>query len=80
MAEHSRRNDAMLYSEQMSSALTITSGWIAGLPKSGAVAVFQGRNQLGEVQPLVGPDQQVVGINEIPQLFGHELEQRGVPV
>ena len=35
MAEHSRRKEAMLYSEQISSALTITSGWIAGLPKSG---------------------------------------------
>ena len=34
-AEHSLRKDAMLYSEQMSSARTITSGWIAGLPKSG---------------------------------------------
>ena len=35
MAEHSLRKEAMLYNEQMSSALTITSGWIAGLPKSG---------------------------------------------
>ena len=35
MAEHNLRKDAMLYSDQMSSALTVTSGWIAGLPKSG---------------------------------------------
>ena len=35
MAERSLRKDAMLYSEQISSALTITSRWIAGLPKQG---------------------------------------------
>ena len=35
MAEHSRRKGATFYSEQISSALTITSGWMAGLPKSG---------------------------------------------
>ena len=35
MAAHSRRNDAMLYDEQTRGAITITSGWIAGLPKSG---------------------------------------------
>ena len=35
MAEHSLRKEAMLYREQTRRALTITSGWIAGLPKSG---------------------------------------------
>ena len=40
----------------------------------GAVALFQGRHQLGEVQSLVDPDQPVAGIDEIPQLPGGELE------
>ena len=35
IAKHSLRKDAMLCSEQISSAFTITSGWMAGLPKSG---------------------------------------------
>jgi hypothetical protein len=34
MARHRRRNEVMLYSAEMSIALTITSGWIAGLPLS----------------------------------------------
>lgn len=35
MAKHNCRKDATLYSEQISKALTITSVWIAGRPKSG---------------------------------------------
>ena len=70
MAEHSRRRDAMLYSEQIRSALTITSGWMDRWPPEvRTVAVFQGRHQLGKVQSLIDPDQQVIGIDEIPQLL-----------
>ena len=80
MAEHSRRRDAMLYSEQIRSALTITSGWMDRWPPEvRTVAVFQGRHQLGKVQSLIDPEQQVIGIDEIPQLLGGELEQSGVP-
>ena len=35
--------------------------------------------QLGEVQLPVDLNQQVVGINEVPQLPGGELEQSGIP-
>ena len=35
MAELNLRNEEMLYREQMSNALTMTSGWMAGWPLSG---------------------------------------------
>ena len=44
MAERNLRKEAMLYSERMRSALTITSGWIAGLPKSGQYRSSRGVN------------------------------------
>ena len=70
----------MLYSEQIRSALTITSGWMDRWPPEvRTVAVCQGRHQLGKGQSLIDPDQQVIGIDEIPQLLGGELEQSGVP-
>ena len=43
--------------------------------KVGAVPLFQGRDKLGEVQLLVGLNEQMVGIDEVPQLLGGELEQ-----
>ena len=43
------------------------------------VAVFQGGHQLGKVQSLIDPDQQVIGIDEIPQLPGGDLEPGGIP-
>ena len=52
----------MLYGEQISNALIITSGWMAGLQKFGTVAAFQRLHQLGEVRLLIDLDQQVVSI------------------
>ena len=34
IAAHRRRNELTLYSDEISNALTSTSGWIAGLPLS----------------------------------------------
>ena len=45
-----------------------------GPAEVGTVVLFQRRHQLGEVQLLVNLDQQVVGVDEIPQLPGGELE------
>ena len=44
----------------------------------GAVPLFQGCDQLGEIQLLVKLNQQVIGIDEVPQLLGCELKQGGV--
>ena len=51
--------------------------WASTFPTC-TVILLQGRYQLGKVQLLFNLDQQVVGIDEIPQLFAGELEQDGV--
>ena len=43
-----------------------------------AVAVLQGSYKPGEIELLINPDQQMVGIDKIPQAAGGELEQGGV--
>ena len=68
----------MLYSEQISNALIITSGWMAGRPEVGTIVFFQRLHQLRKVQVFIDPYQQVVGIDEVPQLLGGELEQGGI--
>ena len=78
MVEHSLRKDAMLFSRQIS-APDHHLGMDGQLLEVWSVAVLQGLHQLGEVQLLVDPDQQVVRVNEIPQLPGGELEPGGVP-
>ena len=47
--------------------------------KVGAVSLFQRCGQMGEVQVLVNLDQEMVGVDKVPQLLGGELEQGGVP-
>ena len=49
--------------------LTIASGWIAASSEVGTVPLFQGCDQLGEIQLLVKLNQQVMGIDEVPQLL-----------
>ena len=44
----------------------------------GTVPLFQGCDQLGEIPLLVNLNQQVMGIDEVPQLLGCELKQGGV--
>ena len=41
-----------------------------------AIVPLQGSYQLGESELLVNADQQMVGVDEIPQPAGGELEQR----
>ena len=50
-----------------------------GTAKVRTVPLFQRRDQLGEIQLIVNPDQQVIGVNEVPQAFAGELEEGGVP-
>ena len=40
-----------------------------------AVAFFQGSHQLAEIKLLVDLNEQMVGVDEIPQAPGCELEQ-----
>ena len=58
----------------MRSALAITSGWITGRPRKDST-VLPGRHQLGEVQLLIDPDQEAIGVNGIAKQLGDELEQ-----
>ena len=46
---------------------------------AGAVPPFQRGDQLGEIQLLVDLDQQMVGVNEVPQAVAGQLEKGGVP-
>ena len=48
MAEHSRRKDAMLYSEQINNALTITSRCFTGFPKPGQQHSSRGATSLAK--------------------------------
>ena len=50
-----------------------------GAAKVGAVVLFDGRGQLGEVHLPIDPDLQVIGVNEVPQAGAGELEEGGVP-
>ena len=76
MAELNLLKEETLYREQMRRDLIITSGWMAGRPLS--VAVLQGSYKLAKIELLVNPDQQMVGIDKIPQSPSGELEQGGV--
>ena len=78
MAGHSLRKEAMLYSEQMSNALTITSECIAGLPESGQHRSSRDAASL-ETSGCSSIYQQVVGVDAIAQLLGGELKQGGIP-
>ena len=44
-----------------------------------ALVVFKWLDELLEVEPLVNLDDEVVGVDEVPETLGRELEQRGVP-
>ena len=44
-----------------------------------SVNLFQGRGQLGEVQVFVNLDEEMIGVDKVPQLSGGELEQGGLP-
>ena len=58
--------------------LNIASGWVAALSKSGQYRSSMGATKLGEIRVLVDMNQQVIGIDEVPQLLGCELERGGV--
>ena len=53
MAGHSLRKEAMLYSEQMSNALTIHLRVYRRSPRVGTVPLFQRRRQLGDFRLLI---------------------------
>ena len=62
----------------MSRALTVTSGGDGGPAVAGTVVVLQGSNQPGEIELLVNADQQMAGVNEVPQPTGGVLGQGGI--
>ena len=77
MAELNLLKEEMLYREQMRSP-DHHFGVDGGATVVGAVAVLQGSYKPGEIALLINPDQQMGGIDKIPQAAGGELEQGGV--
>ena len=53
-------------------------GMDGGSPVVGAIAFLQRSYQLGEIKLLVNANQQMVGVDEVPQVPAGELEQSGI--